>query len=92
MRGETLCFSVEPIVNDGKATHKFSFKVGITEIHPEEFLPVKPYLYDITSLPVSRFENSFNKVQGEIAFQYTTEGVASVQYKTDKSIFTKHYI
>jgi hypothetical protein len=30
MRGETLCFSVEPIVRDGKVTHNFSFKVAIT--------------------------------------------------------------
>jgi hypothetical protein len=98
MRGETLCFSVEPIVRDGKVAPKFSFKVGITEIHPEEFLPVKPYLYDITSLRhVSRFEKSFKKVQGEIAFQYTTEGVASIQYKANKSIlqnitFEKSYL
>jgi hypothetical protein len=69
MRGETLCFSVEPIVRDGKVAHNFSFKVAITETNPEEFLPVKPYLYDITFLPVSRFEKSFKKVQGEIAFQ-----------------------
>jgi hypothetical protein len=62
------------------------------EINPAEFLPARPYLYDITFLPVSRFEKSFKKVQGEIAFQYTTEGVASVQYKTNKSIlqFTSH--
>ena len=97
MRGETLCFSVEPIVRDGKVAHNFSFKVAITETNPEEFLPVKPYLYDITFLPVSRFEKSFKKVQGEIAFQYTTEGVASVQYKTNKSIlqnitFEKSYL
>ena len=97
MRGETLCFSVEPIVRDGKVAHNFNFKVAITEINPEEFLPVKPYLYDITFLPVSHFEKSFKKVQGEIAFQYTTEGVASVQYKTNKSIlqnitFEKSYL
>jgi cob(I)alamin adenosyltransferase len=97
MRGETLCFSIEPIVRDGKVAHNFSFKVAIAEINPEEFLPVKPYLYDITFLPVSYFEKSFKKVQGEIAFQYTTEGVASVQYKTNKSIlqnitFEKSYL
>jgi hypothetical protein len=46
MRGETLSFSVKPIVRDGKVAHNFSFKVAITETNPEEFLPVKPYLYD----------------------------------------------
>lgn len=97
MRGETLSFSVEPIAADGMVAHKFSFKVGITDIHPEEFLPVKPYLYDITFLPVSHLKKTFKKLQGEFAFQCTTEGVASVQYKTKKYIlqnitFEKSYL
>jgi hypothetical protein len=97
MRGETLCFSVKPIVRDGKVTHNFSFKVAITEINPAEFLPAKPYLYDITRLPVSHFEKSFKKVQGEIKFKYTTDGLARVLCKTKEFIlqnitFEKSYL
>jgi hypothetical protein len=97
MRGETLCFSVEPIVRDGKVTHNFSFKVAITEINPAEFLPARPYLYDITLLPVYPFEKPFKKVQGEIKFEYTTDGLARVLCKTKEFIlqnitFEKSYL
>jgi hypothetical protein len=97
MRGETLCFSVEPIVRDGKVTHNFSFKVAITEINPAEFLPARPYLYDITFLPVYPFEKPFKKVQGEIKFEYTTDGLARVLCKTKEFIlqnitFEKSYL
>jgi hypothetical protein len=63
-----------------RVTRSLVLCVCFAETNPEEFLPVKPYLYDITFLPVSRCEKSFKKVQGEIAFQYTTEGVASVRF------------
>ncbi|CAC5379243.1 unnamed protein product [Mytilus coruscus] len=85
--GDILSFQADDINKVGAPSKNCSLKLAISKSNPAEFMLSADEYCDITSLPVTHFDEIPAKSKNEIRFELTTAGTVKISY--EKGTITK---
>ncbi|XP_052084312.1 uncharacterized protein LOC127721579 [Mytilus californianus] len=86
-RGDILSFQADDINKVGAPSKNCSLRIAISKSNPAEFMLSADKYCDITSLPVTHFDEIPAKSKNEIRFELTTAG--TVKISCEKGTITK---
>lgn len=86
-RGDILSFQADDINKVGAPSKNCSLKLAISKSNPAEFMLSADKYCDITSLPVTHFDEIPAKSKNEIRFELTSAGTVKISY--EKGTITK---